>query len=201
MRIAVLGAGAVGGALASRWSANGHETVVGVRDLSSPRAKAVAELVGTERVVSVDEAAGSAEVVLMAIPGEAVASLVERIAADLDGRIVIDASNNVQAPIRNSLAVISRLAPDVRLFRAFNSLPAATLANPDIDGRPADLFFCGADAGDRSAVELLIRDAGLHPIYVGDLEWAPVVDALGGLSFALGRSLPGRRLAFNLVTA
>lgn len=76
----------------------------------------------------------------------------------------------------------------------------ATLKNPNVGGRTADLFYCGPDDADREAVERLIRDAGLNPVRGGDLEWAPVVDALGGLSFALGRSRPGQRLALALVT-
>jgi predicted dinucleotide-binding enzyme len=150
-------------------------------------------------VVPIAEAIEDAEVVVVAIPGSAVQEAVTPIANGLAGKIVIDASNNVQAAVRNSLAAINSAAPSSRRFRAFNSLPVATLRNPMVGGRRADLFYCGPDNGDGTAVELLIRDAGLSPIRVGGLEWAPVVDALGGLFFALGRTRPEQRLALALV--
>lgn len=201
MQIAVLGAGAIGGNLARRWAAAGHEVAVGVRDRTSPRAELVADSLGSTRVMSFADATASAPVVLVAIPGESVAGVVEAIGQPLDRKLVIDASNNIRAPVRNSIAAISAAAPSSRSFRAFNSLSALTLANPNFGDRAADLYYCGPEGPDISTVESLIRDAGLNPILVGGLEWAPVVDALGGLSFALGRTRPGLRLAFNLVTA
>ncbi len=201
MWIAVLGAGAVGGTVARRWADAGHEVAVGVRDRTSPSAERVAESLGSSRVMSLADATRSADVVLVAIPGGAAAGVVGAIVSELDGKLVIDASNNVGAPVRNSIAAISAAAPASRPFRAFNSLPAPTLADPNFGGRAADLYYCGPEGPDKSTVDSLIRDAGLNPIHVGGLEWAPVVDALGGLAFALGRTRPGLRLAFNLVTA
>src|SRR5262250_2798005 len=157
MRIAIIGAGQVGGALASAWIRAGHDVALGVRD---PRKEhALPAGVAPDAVLPIGDAIAGVEIVVVAIPGAAVAEAVVPVASRLAGKIVIDASNNVQAPVRNSLAAIESAASSCRRFRAFNSLPVATLKNPNVGGRTADLFYCGPDDADRAAVERLIRDA------------------------------------------
>jgi predicted dinucleotide-binding enzyme len=201
MRIGIIGAGAVATALAGKWSAAGHQVRLGVRDTDSSKAEAARTAFGEAAITDLKLATRRADVVVVAIPGAAVPEVVRDLSDELDGKVIIDASNNVQAPVRNSVQAIVAAAPEASVFRAFNSLPAATMADPLLGDVRADLFFAGPDDGHRAVVETLIRDAGMNPIYVGSADWAPVVDALGGLSFALGRSRPGKRLAFNLVTA
>jgi predicted dinucleotide-binding enzyme len=186
----------MGSALAHGWIAEGHDVTLGVRDQRVERNLPAG--VRRDQVALIADAIEGAEVVVVAIPGSAVEEVVTVVRNGLEGKIVIDASNNLQAPVRNSLAAIELAAPSSRRFRAFNSLPAATVRNPFVGGRRADLFYAGPSDADGSVVELLIRDAGLNPIRVGGLEWAPVIDALGGLFFALGRTRPDQRLALAL---
>lgn len=65
----------------------------------------------------------------------------------------------------------------------------------------ADLLFCGPDGESRRAVERVIADVGLRPVYVGGPETLPLVDAVGALwgALAYGRGM-GRRLFFKVVT-
>lgn len=149
----------------------------------------------------IGDSLSEADVAVFAIPGTAMSEVISRVARHLGAKLVIDATNNISAPIRNSIGLISAFAPSARVYRAFNSLPAQTLAEPTIGGKPSDMFYCGSEGADRELVESLIKAAGLTPIYVGGVEWAPVVDALGGLTFALGRTRPGTRVALNLITA
>lgn len=200
MKVGILGAGAVATTLASKWAAAGHQVELGTRDPGSPKAQAAESKLGPGSVTGLKEAADHAEVVIVAIPGAAVPNIVRDLTDELGGKVIVDASNNVQAAVRNSIEAISAAAPKASVFRAFNSLPAATLADPQLGEVKADLFFAGPAEDRRELVERLIRDAGMNPVYVGPDVWAPIVDALGGLSFALGMSRPGERLAFNLVT-
>lgn len=205
MSIAIIGAGNVGTALARNLAAAGRETVVGTRDPGGATATAARERLAEVRVTGIPEALGDAEVVILAVPGTAVDDLLAAHGAALDGRIVIDAANRIGATlgdraVMNSLETIAAVAPAAAVYRAFNSLGWENFADPVLDGVQADLLFAGPESH-REVVERLIADVGLRPVHVGDLDKAPLVDALGGLwgALAFGQGM-GRRLFFKVVT-
>src|SRR6266851_4948880 len=86
-RIAVLGAGKVGGTLGKKWLAAGHEVTFGVRDPGSSRLQSLQTESGTPLVVrTLAQALENAEVVLFAISGASMEETIVRHAAQLDGR-------------------------------------------------------------------------------------------------------------------
>ena len=187
MKIAIIGAGNIGGTLGGKWEAAGHEVVYGLRDPSKkPGAR------------SVDEALKSADTVLVAIPGEAVVDFVREHARGLDGKVIIDATNNFRGTSMNSWAEMSKIVPRAHLYRAFNSYGWDVFANPELGGVQADNFFAGPDGEGRATVERLIADAGLRPIWVGGAEQAGVVDGVLRVWFTLAQAR-GRRIAFKLI--
>lgn len=202
MKIAVLGAGSIGGTLGKRWAAAGHEVVFGVRDVNSPKVHALLGDIHTgAAAASVAEAAASADVMLLAIPHGAVAETVQANAAAIDGKIIIDATNRFGAPVVNNIAAIRAAAPNAKVYRAFNSLGWEVFARPQFGETSADHFYCGPDGEARMLVEQLIADVGVRPVYIGGLETAPTVDALGALWVMLvSRRGMGRHLAFRLLT-
>jgi predicted dinucleotide-binding enzyme len=198
MRIGVIGTGNIGGTLARKWAAAGHELVVAGRETGSPRSVALQKELGDRaRLGSAQDAASFGDVVVFAIPGAAMAETVRQLGGALQGKVIIDATNNVRNPVMNSVESITKAVPDGRVFRAFNTLPWEAFANPTFGDTVADLFYCGPQDG-RDAVERLIKDVGLQPVYVGDLQWLSVVDPIAGLFFALSQAR-GRRLAFKLL--
>jgi predicted dinucleotide-binding enzyme len=204
MKIAVIGAGDVGGTLGAAWMRAGHLVTFGARDPQSDSVtKALAATGGRAAVASVADALGQAEVVVLAAPGAAVAGLVREHAAALDGKIVVDATNtfDAQGAMRNSVAAIRAAAPAARVVRAFNSLGYENMAQPVIGGVQADLFYCASEAA-RETAERLIADVGLRPVRVGDLDQVDLVDTLGRLwgALAYGQGM-GRRLAFKVLVA
>ncbi len=133
--------------------------------------------------------------IILAIPGAAVAELAAEHAAALAGKLVIDATNQMGAPIANARA---SLPPSVRYARAFNTLGGENMADPMFGGERADMFF-SAPVGDRDTVETVIEAVGLRPIYVGEDQEA-IIDALFQLWVALAmRQGRGRRLALRLL--
>ena len=69
MKIAVLGAGNVGGALGKLWSSRGHEVRFGVPDAKSGKiAELLASTGGRAQAGSNREAAGASEVVVLSVP-------------------------------------------------------------------------------------------------------------------------------------
>jgi hypothetical protein len=145
-----------------------------------------------------DEAASGADVVVLAVPGDATATVIGSLGPVLDGTVVVDATNRVGHSPMHSIDTIRELAPSALPYRAFNTLGWENFAEPTFADGVADLFFCGPDGPGRTLVEGLIDDVGLRPMWVGDLETLPVIEALAGLWFALAlRQGLGRHLAFR----
>jgi predicted dinucleotide-binding enzyme len=189
MRIAVIGKGNIGGSLGGKWLAGGHDVVNGAREGSG-------EGPGGAPVHSIGDALEQAEVVVLAVPGQAVPDVVSEHGAALAGKVVVDAVNRIGAPELNSRALIAAAAPSARYVRAFNSLGWENFADP-VPG--ANLFFA-ADPGARAVAEELISGVGLEPAFVGDATATATVDALLPLWFALVRQDGGnRRLALRVV--
>jgi 8-hydroxy-5-deazaflavin:NADPH oxidoreductase len=189
MRIAVIGKGNIGGTLGSKWRAAGHDVVYGTRDGSGQGP-------GGAPVRSIGAALEDAEVVLLAVPGQAVPDVVNEQGAALAGKVVIDAVNRMGAPEFDSRALIAAAAPSARYVRAFNSLGWENFADP-IPG--ANLFFA-ADPEARALAEELISAVGLEPAFVGDPTATATVDGLLPLWFALVRQNGGnRKVALRIV--
>lgn len=201
MKISILGAGNIGGTIGKKWAAGGHEVVFGVRDVCAPKVKQLLDSVeGKASATMVADAVTGSEVVLLAIPGKAVEATVIALSKALDGKIIIDATNKIGQPVMHSLSVLKTHAPNAKLFRVFNSLGWESFAEPVIAAAQADLFYCGDEGAAQTIVDSLITDVGIRPIYIGNLDQAPIVDAVGSLWFALAiHQGHGRHLAFKML--
>lgn len=202
VRIAVLGAGNIGGTLGRKWAAAGNQVTFGVKDPNRPKARALrADLGDTVKIGSVADALAAADVVLVAVPGDTVDELVQANAAQLDSKIIIDAANRMGGggPL-NSLATFKSHAPQAQVFRAFNAYGWENFANPVYQGVQSDLFYSGPDGAPRQTVEQLIEEIGLRPIRLGDTDQADLVDSVLTLWFSQVRQGRGRRLAFKMLT-
>ncbi len=122
---------------------------------------------------------------LFVIPGAAMAETVAALGADLDGKVVIDATNNIGGETMHSAATIARAASRAPYFRAFNTLGWKLFDEPTVGGIQVDLFYCGPEGEPKATVEKLIADVGLRAVSVGRLEEVNVVDGLLGVWFTL----------------
>ena len=183
MRIAILGAGHVGSTLGRLWHAAGHDVTFAARDAARPRALA-AELGERAHAASVADAVAGAEVVLVAVPGPAVADVLQA-AGPMDGRVMIDAANS----FRQQQVILRSLAdafPRARWVRAFNSLSASIMADDNHRDPPWVVFLSG-DEEAKPVVAQLVRDAGFDPVDLGGIDDSRLQD-------------PGSALWLNLLT-
>lgn len=187
MNVAVIGAGNIGGTIGGAWQKAGHEVTYGLRE---PAKK--------EGAKSIDLACDNADVILLAVPGNAVVDFVREHQKQLDGKIVIDATNNFQGGSVNSWHELGKLIPDALLYRVFNIYGFDVFANPTLGGEQPDMFYCGPEK-DAPVVERLIEDVGLRPVRVGGIDAVDTVDGVLRLWFTLSRTR-GRRIAFKLIT-
>jgi len=95
MRIAIIGAGNVGGSLGTGWARKGHQVVFGVRDVSAPETGLLSRVEGSTALAPW-EAAASAEVVALTVPWSA-AEQVVRSLGNLQDKVLLDCTNPVMA--------------------------------------------------------------------------------------------------------
>jgi len=191
-RIAVIGAGNIGGTLGEAWTRAGHEVTFGVRDPDGRDGR-------EGRFATPQAAVADAGIVLFAVPGSVADATVRALEPSLHGKVIIDATNRIGTPTA-CCQVLQDLASDhMPVYRAFNSLGWETFHDPHYGDEVADLFYSGPDGPARAQVEGLISDVGLRPIYVGTDP--SVVDGALRLWFALvANQKVGRRIALKVLT-
>jgi 8-hydroxy-5-deazaflavin:NADPH oxidoreductase len=215
LRIAILGAGDIGGTLGRKWAKAGHRVAFGVKDPSSEKAQSLRQDLGEDILIgSPTEALTQSDNVLLAVPGSAVHELITTHAQLLNHKIIIDATNQIvkgrttatntwqgQGTL-NSLGTLQAHAPHAQLYRAFNSYAWEEFADPVFQGVQADLFYCGPQGDALAIVEQLIAEIGLRPVRLGDVDQVEVVDEILRLwaSLALFQGLGRDKVAFKMLT-
>lgn len=187
MRIAIIGTGNVGSALAQGWSRAGHRLVLGVRDTTDAKVAALAKATGAEVKPSA-EAAASGEIVVLALPWQATEGAVKALGG-LNGKIVIDCMNPLT--MQNGALTLDRgfttsgaetLAgwiPQARIVKTLNQVGADLMADASsLPHRPV-MFMAGSDAAAKTAVAGLLGDLGFEPLDAGDLTKARLLEPFG----------------------
>jgi 8-hydroxy-5-deazaflavin:NADPH oxidoreductase len=180
-RIAVLGAGNVGGALGRIWLSKGHQVTFGVPDPQKKKRK----LIDGAKITTNKEAVAQCEVVVLSVPWPAVQDAI-RSSGELQDKVLIDCTNPL-APDLKSLVLgtttsaaetIATWARTSRVVKAFNTIGAANYGNAQFGGQRADGFYCGDDQSAKGVVKPLIDDIGLNPVDVGPLRNARALESI-----------------------
>lgn len=180
MKVAIVGAGNVGGALGARLLEAGHDVRFGVRE----RDEALEACFGAERLVEVAKVAAGAEVVFLAVPGGVVVE-VARSLGDLGDAVVVDCTNPIRweaGPVwtppaeGSNAAALAAALPGARVVKAFNQFGAETHADPRYGDRGADVFLAGDDAEAKKTVATLCEQTGFSPVDAGPLRNAAVLE-------------------------
>lgn len=193
MRIAILGTGAVGQALAGRLAELGHDVTVGTRDPAATAAKEeYAAWAGAHPDVGLGtfaDAADGAPIVINATSG-AVSLDVLRQAGDLGGKVVLDVSNGldfsggfpplISFPQDDSMAEqIQRAFPAALVVKSLNTMTAALMVHPEQLSDPGTVFLSGDDSSAKETVAGLLRELGHTDIFdLGDVTTARGVEWL-----------------------
>ncbi|HRQ42177.1 MAG TPA: NAD(P)-binding domain-containing protein [Chloroflexota bacterium] len=207
MKIAIIGTGSVGRALGAGWAQKGHAVIFGSRHPDEEKVRQLLEMAGANARAALPEAAAAeAEVVVLAVPGTAVATTIPTL-GDLSGKILVDATNPI-APglqlavghITSGAEQVAALASGAHVVKAFNTTGAENMADPIYQGEPITMFICGDDMAAKTAVSQLAQDLGFDVADVGDLSKARLLEpmALVWISLAMPQGM-GRNIAFKLV--
>jgi predicted dinucleotide-binding enzyme len=185
MKVGIVGAGKMGGALAELWAKAGHEVMISSRhpDELKPQAQAIGPNV---HVGTVREAAAFGPVVLIAMPYGQWPQIGDEIKSLTVGKTVIDLTNPYpdrdgpmaeQARKEGTGVADPKYLPGAHLVRAFNSIIYTDLrSQAHRAGEPVAIAVAGDDAHAVAVTSRLVRDAGFEPVMVGPLSSARLFD-------------------------
>ena len=186
--IAVIGTGNVGGALGPEFAAQGHTIIYGSRE---PRRADVVDLVrrtgNGATAAQPGDAVEDADIVVLAVPGTAAADIARSL-GDLSGKIILDPTNVVSRgsdfpayPIEgndSNAARIQDAQPGAIVVKAFNTLNYRQMVDPETAGGPISIPLAGDNSRAKATIAALVEGMGLHPVDVGPLAYARVLEEM-----------------------
>lgn len=185
LRIGVIGSGRVGGTIGALWVKAGHQVMFSSLDLEGDKALA-ARLGSGARAGTPKEAAAFGEVLFFAVPYAALPGLGRDLAAEIKGKIVLDASNPIpgrdgdmarEALAQGTGVASPRFLPGARIVRAYNEVGYARMRDDaHRAGERLGIPLAGDDAQAVKTAVRLVRDAGHEPVVVGGLARAREFD-------------------------
>ncbi len=182
MKVAVIGTGMVGQAVAGRLAELGHDVTVGTRDVAVSLARtdptdgaAFGDWAAAHpdvRVAALEQAASGAELVVNATSGQVSLDALRAVGtASLAGTVLMDLSNplDFSQGFPPSLFVkdtdslgeqIQAAFPDARVVKALNTLTAELMVRPGRLPEGHSVFVGGNDPAAKALVEDLLRSMG-----------------------------------------
>jgi predicted dinucleotide-binding enzyme len=208
--IAIIGTGEVGSALGESWGRLGHPIIYGSRSPDSDKTKSLVSRSGDARAVPTADAAGFADIVVLALPFTAALELLPRLEG-LDGKILIDPMNALTFDRERGLVYqsdqrlaeqLQKLAPGAHVVKALNAVTARNMDPQRRFDGPISIPVAGDDDNAKRVVIGLIAELRLHAQDVGPLfnarfveEMAPLYVYMnvfarppGGFEFSFSRS-------------
>ena len=197
--IAIIGGtGREGSAIAARFARAGVHTIIGSRDAA--KAKQFATMVNLEcKINSVEgftncEAAEKADVVLLAVPYDAIKRSLEEIKPVLKGKVVINIASSLDCEKKSrarinpagsiAMEIQNFVGPEVKVVDAFQNICPTDLL--DYSGKiSTDVLVAGADRETRDTIINLIRKTGILAYDAGTIHNAVVVETLTAVLIAM----------------
>ena len=181
------GTGEQGRGLAQRLARAGQKVIIGSR--SADRAQAIAAEIGSGVTgASNEDAARAGDIVIVAVPWDGHRELLESLADDLAGKIVVDCVNPLgfdkqgafSLPVEEGSAAqqAAVVLPDSTVVGAFHHISAVLLLDDSVESIDTDVLVLGDDRAATDAVQALAsRIPGIRGVYGGRLRNAGQVEA------------------------
>ncbi|WP_111669767.1 NADPH-dependent F420 reductase [Algoriphagus litoralis] len=167
MKIAIIGTGNVGGALATQWAKAGHEIHLGVKDLSNFKGKELLKNPNTQ-VFPIIEAIQKSDIILMATPAPAAVEVTKSL-GDTTGKIIIDSMNIVmgRGPVgfKTTAEAILAHTQTTDVVKCFNTTGFNNMQNPKYGETDLDSFVAGDSKSAKEVTKQLAKDAGFGECY------------------------------------
>lgn len=184
MKIAIIGSGKVGKALASSSIRAGHSVTMSSKN--AEKAAEAAKSVGAHAAATNVEGVKDADIVIIAVPYGDLGEVFRGLGSSVDGKVVVDATNHINAAnpgevlgATSTAEEIQNRHPKVRVVKAFNYSFSVRMADPSVDGIRLDGFVAGDDQAAKDKVLELVQSIGYRPIDAGPLVMARALEAMG----------------------
>jgi predicted dinucleotide-binding enzyme len=185
IRIGIIGAGRIGGAVGLEWAKAGHEVLFSSRN-PDELAPLVQEGGSRTHAGTPAEAAAFGPVVVIGTPYDALPQIGRDFATQMRGKVVIVFSNQARQnggqPSQDALArgwgvVTPELLPGTRVTRAFNAINFRFVTSEaHRAGEKVGIPIVGDDPEAVRITSELVVDAGFDPVVVGGLDRASSFD-------------------------
>ena len=184
MQIAIIGAGNVGRALATSLTRAGHDVTITAKH--ADHAIDVASATGASVGASNAAAASGADVVVLAVPAQAIGEVARDLGSSLDGKVVVDVSNRpTPSPDGAPTSIAEELqarVPGAKVVKAFNTAFASRQANPEVGGIAPDGYVAGDDPAAKQAILDVVESIGFRPVDAGSLASARTLEGMAWLN-------------------
>lgn len=192
-KIGILGSGVVARSLGAGFLKHGYAVMLGTRDAS--KLKEWQENAGKGVLVgSFADAAAFGEVVVLAVAGRVATDAINLAGpAHLNGKVVIDATNPIEAaaPLDGVLPYFTQhdrslmeqhqnAFPEVRFVKAFSCVGSHLMVNPPFETKPT-MFICGNDATAKATVTPILELFGWEVADMGSATAARAIEPLAML--------------------
>ena len=166
-KIAIIGTGNVGGALATKWANKRHEVFLGVRDINNFKGKELLANPNT-KALTIEDAVKKSEIILLSTPATATVEVVKSL-GDTTGKIIIDAMNIVMGRgpqgFKHTTDAILENTETRDVVKCFNTTGFNNMQNPSYGDYTLDLFVAGDSEKGKQAAIQLAKDAGFAECY------------------------------------
>jgi 8-hydroxy-5-deazaflavin:NADPH oxidoreductase len=189
--IGILGSGEVGQTLAEGFLKNGYKVCLGtghpdkLNDWRSQQGENLS-------VGSFADAAKFGEILVLSVKGDVALKVLDMAdSTDLEGKTIIDTCNPSEAapPVNGVLRffttvnqslmeALQKAHPNAHFVKAYNSVGASLMVNPDFGGIKPSMFICGNDAGAKQEVAEINTLFGYETEDMGAVEAARAIEPL-----------------------
>lgn len=190
MKVGIIGSGAVAQALGEGFLRHGYDLTMGTRN--ALHLQEWCDKHSEAHIGSFADAAKFGELVVLAVKGTAALDALALAGGEnLKGKKVIDVTNPIaeQPPINgvlrfytsleeSQLERLQRAYPNVRFVKAFNSVGAASMVNPQFKGGKPTMFICGNDETAKKSVTKILDQFGWETEDMGRAEAARAIEPL-----------------------
>lgn len=190
--IGIIGSGIVGQTLARAFQAEGYSVMISSRDKNKPELTGFTAANPGILPGNFTDAAAFGEILVLATSGEAAEAALELAgAANLTGKIIIDATNPIakQAPVNGVLRfftdinyslmeALQKAFPSARFVKAFSSVGSAFMYKPDFAAGKPTMFIAGNDPAAKETVTSILSAFGWDTEDMGTAEAARAIEPL-----------------------
>lgn len=202
MKIAIIGSGNVGGALAQQWIKAGHLVMIGAQFPLSDKNLQLANKIGQDKFTTISRAAQESDVILIATPPAAIFDIIYQM-GDVSRKIIIDATNSVVKGPEPYKTVYHALADktQAKIVKCFNTTGFENMLNPVYNGVGIDMLMAGDNDDAKSVAKGLALDCGFAECWdFGKADKVELLEkfALSWINLAIMQG-HGRDIAFKIV--